>query len=519
MLSNGMILRDRYRIVTCIGKGGSSSVYLAEDISIGKKWAVKYLESGDDDMGWLAQNEINMMIRLDYEMFPRIVDAWQEQDGYVIVSDYIEGVTLDRVLRGKHAGRKVLTEWWIRIAEGIRYLHKCKPSILYLDLKLENIMLKTDGSLKLIDFGIAGRIADRGSLYGTPGFAAPEQYYNRGELLDERTDIFAFGMLIYAMQSGKRPVRDLKQQEKLIRNDRRIPARLKTIILGCTAEDKDGRYSSMDEVLRALNAYKGRSCKKLVARCAAAIAVTGLLASGAAAVKYVISEPVESTAQNMMDELRGHIVDGEYTDEGIRIICGYIESGCLDAETSERFAYEVARNYFSIKRSYREALRYFNMLNEEDYPDSMYYKRLCKLQLSFEEDNNRYSECIEEFAKYNRGLGYKDLRFDNTLMLANLYEGMQGRDETCRLAETECLEDGLKDLRYAVECGLFDDEGAEYEAEFCRRLCMLYDEQGDKASALKYGEEALELTPGNKENVINDLRRRLKALAEETNRT
>ncbi len=198
MLSKGQTLRDRYRIVREIGKGGTSSVYLAEDVSIGKKWAVKFLIN-DDDTVWLAQNEINMMIRLDHEMFPRIVDAWQERDGYVIVSDYIEGVTLDKVLKGKQVGKRMLAGWWIEIAQALEYLHELKPSILYLDLKLENIMLKKDGSLKLIDFGIAGRIAERGSLYGTPGYAAPEQYYNRGEMLDERTDVFAFGMLMYAM--------------------------------------------------------------------------------------------------------------------------------------------------------------------------------------------------------------------------------------------------------------------------------------------------------------------------------
>ena len=136
MLSNGMILRDRYRIVRCIGLGGSSSVYLAEDVSIGKKWAVKFIASRDDDTGWLAQNEINMMIRLDYEMFPRIVDAWQEAEGYVIVSDYIEGITLDKVLKKSPVSRKMMVDWWVSIAEAIRYLHMLKPSILYLDLKL-----------------------------------------------------------------------------------------------------------------------------------------------------------------------------------------------------------------------------------------------------------------------------------------------------------------------------------------------------------------------------------------------
>ncbi len=79
MLSSGLILRGRYRILRQIGRGGTSSVFLAEDVSIGKKWAVKFLPC-DDDTVWLAQNEINMMIMLDHEMFPRIVDAWQDEE-------------------------------------------------------------------------------------------------------------------------------------------------------------------------------------------------------------------------------------------------------------------------------------------------------------------------------------------------------------------------------------------------------------------------------------------------------
>jgi serine/threonine-protein kinase len=322
-----MILRDRYRIVRCIGKGGSSSVYLAEDISIGKRWAVKFIDSCDDDTGWLAQNEINMMIRIDYEMFPRIVDAWQEADGYVIVSDYIDGTTLDKVIKNRPIGRKTLVEWWIAVAEAIRYLHTLKPSILYLDLKLENIMLKNDGSLKLIDFGIAGRIADRGSLYGTVGYAAPEQYFNRGELLDERTDVFAFGMLMYAMISRKRPVRELKDQERIIRKDRRLPDKIKAIILNCIKEEKDKRYRSMDDLIRALVTLRVKKHVKLrIAACAGA-AVFSLVLSGFAAVKHVLAEPAVSPAAEMAKELEGHIKGGEYTDEGIRIICGYIEAG------------------------------------------------------------------------------------------------------------------------------------------------------------------------------------------------
>lgn len=504
MLSKGLILRDRYRIIGRIGKGGSSSVYLAEDISIGKKWAIKYLP-GDDDTVWLAQNEINMMIRLDHESFPRIVDAWQEGEGYFIVSDYIEGMTLDRIIKKKQVGRRMLTGWWIRIAEAIAYLHDLKPSILYLDLKLENIMLKKDGSLKLIDFGIAGRIADRGSLYGTPGYAAPEQYYNRGEMLDERTDVYAFGMLMYAMYTGKRPVSDRDRQEFLIKCDRRIPVKIRRIILNCIGEEKNSRYKDMHALLTDLTALMGRrdNAARLKLTAAAAVFCMGIF--GAAAVKYVVAEPRDDIAKQLIAEANAHIRDGEYTEEGIRIICSYIESGCLDEDICQRFTYEVARNYFSVRRNYREALRYFDMLDKERYPEADYYIRLCRLQVSFEEDNEKYIKCIKEFCDYNRGLGYEESRYKNDIMLANLYDAVSSTDEGSMYDEIAFLEAGLADLRYAKEAGLYEDENGRYESEYLRRLCILCEEAGNNEGVLRYGEQALLILDEGREDMRADI--------------
>lgn len=509
MLSSGLVLRDRYRVIRRIGRGGSSSVYLAEDISIGKKWAVKFLPCDDDTM-WLAQNEINMMIMLDYEMFPRIVDAWQESDGYYIVSDYIEGTTLDRVLDRGPVSRRMLIRWWLNIAGAIKYLHDHKPTILYLDLKLENIMLKKDGTLKLIDFGIAGRIAERGSLYGTPGYAAPEQYYNCGELLDERTDVFAFGMLMYAMLTGRHPACSLEEQKEIISLDAGIPGRIRSVILGCIGKDKEERYPSMEKLIEELKLLKGIGSTTLRIKLAAAacICVVIMGITGTVAVRHVVAEPVEDAAQKMITEANKHIRDGEYTEEGIRIIIGYIESGCLDDKTCERFTYEVARNYFAVRHNYREAARYFEMLDKEVYPETVYYIELCRLQMSFEDDKEKYLNCLSKFGEYNRGLGYDSIRYENDLMIANLYEGLKNEDGYPD-TEIRYLESGLHDLRYAVEEGLFTDENAKYESEFCRRLCILYEGAGDYVKALHYGEEALLLLGKENREASDDIRSRL----------
>lgn len=95
MLGQGTILGNRYRIVNHIGNGGSGNVYLAMDIHIGKNWAIKQIKLQNGKEKILAANEVKMMKQLDYKMFPRIIDAWQEDEDYFIVSDYIEGVSMD----------------------------------------------------------------------------------------------------------------------------------------------------------------------------------------------------------------------------------------------------------------------------------------------------------------------------------------------------------------------------------------------------------------------------------------
>ena len=175
-------------------------------------------------------------------------------------------------------------------------------------------------------------------------------------------------------------------------------------------------------------------------------------------------------------------------------------------------SYEGARNYFTVKRNYREALRYFSLVDEEAYPDVVYYRQLCGIQQCFEEDNEEYAECIRAFAEYNRGLGYEKARFENTIMLANLYEGMRCTGDEYIEAETDCLEEGLKDLRYAVITGLFTDEDSAYEAEYCRRLCILYETREDRQNTVKYGEEALKLLAGQDAKASSDIQRRLDML-------
>ena len=151
--SMSYILHDRYEIIGELGTGGMSQVYLCVDNHIGKKWAVKKIHCSKQNIK-LIESEISTLKALDYPLFPRITDAWIGQgsvtgdSSYYIVTDYIDGVSLDKVLKT----RQVLPESTVikyvnDLANALKFLHCQSPPILYLDMKPSNIMVKKDGSI------------------------------------------------------------------------------------------------------------------------------------------------------------------------------------------------------------------------------------------------------------------------------------------------------------------------------------------------------------------------------------
>ncbi len=271
MNAPGMILNGRYRLERQIGQGGSSAVFLAEDILIGKKWAVKFIPYSGRMSRRLAGNETELMGTLDHPAFPGIVDAFRTEEGYYIVSDLIKGYDLRSFLRKKNLPLRQKCHYALKIISALEYLHDRRPPVLYLDLKPDNVMLCDNGELKLIDFGVAERLmedrrasgtGERSASFGTRGYAAPEQY--TGEAPDKRTDIFSFGMLFYFMLSLRDPDRDPKRQREMIRDDGSIPRAIRKIILRCTATDRDGRYREAGMIERELKKYLQRPKRRII---------------------------------------------------------------------------------------------------------------------------------------------------------------------------------------------------------------------------------------------------------------
>ena len=202
MAQRGSTIDNKYEILKEIGRGGMSVVYLAMDKRLNKQWAIKEIRKDAKDEYSKVNvqaliKEANLMKRLDHPALPRIVDIIDENNIIYIVMDYIEGESLDRILRdnGPQSQEQVI-DWGKQLCDVLRYLHKQEPPIIYRDMKPANAMLKPEGKVKLIDFGIAKEYKENSNrdtqALGTKGYAAPEQFGSNCHS-DQRTDIFVLG--------------------------------------------------------------------------------------------------------------------------------------------------------------------------------------------------------------------------------------------------------------------------------------------------------------------------------------
>jgi serine/threonine protein kinase len=212
------LLKKRYEIIAILGKGGMGCVYkVADRRQRGNILAVKELRSGTlplDKAGEsLAQfrTEARILARLTHPNLPKVYDYFSLPAAHYIVMEYINGRTLERVLAarpGKPLDEQLALSWALQICRAMHFLSVQKPRpIVFRDLKPSNILIARDGRVKLIDFGIARFFKEDKRedtyVYGTPGYAAPEQY-GSGQT-DVRSDIFSLGATLHHCLTGRNP--------------------------------------------------------------------------------------------------------------------------------------------------------------------------------------------------------------------------------------------------------------------------------------------------------------------------
>lgn len=266
MLRPGEKISGRYRILHKIGQGGMSVVYLAEDELEGRQWAVKEVRrEGVQDFRVVEQGlitETNMLKRLNHPNLPRIAEVVENEESFLIVMDYIEGISLkDKLDQTGAFSQEDVIRWGKQLCNVLGYLHSQNPPIIYRDLKLANIMLRPDGDIELIDFGTAreyktGNQEDTINI-GTVGYAAPEQYGGRGQS-DARTDIYCLGVTLYQLVTGKNPCEPPYLMMPIRYWNPELSPELEQVILRCTELEPEDRYQSCAELFAALDFNRPR---------------------------------------------------------------------------------------------------------------------------------------------------------------------------------------------------------------------------------------------------------------------
>lgn len=218
MIQIGSVVDGKYKVLSKIGQGGMSVVYLALNERANKTWAIKEVrKDGTQDFTTVKQGliaETNILKSLSHRYLPSIVDVIDDDETFLIVMDYIEGKSLNIVLKESMekdqlpiSVENVIT-WGIQLCDVMYYLHTRTNPIIYRDLKPANVMLKPTGEISLIDFGTArvfktGNSEDTTCL-GTPGYAAPEQYGGNGQSCPQ-SDIYCLGATLHHLITGRNP--------------------------------------------------------------------------------------------------------------------------------------------------------------------------------------------------------------------------------------------------------------------------------------------------------------------------
>jgi len=246
---------NTYELRRLIGKGGMSRVYLAQHKRLHIDVAVKTVRKQQgQQFDFLAESEI--LKRLQHPMLPRILDIYEDARTIYIVEDFVRGKTLAEVLRDRRVIDETTGDSWMRALAGLlQYLHTQPSPIIYRDMKPANIMLQEDGTLKLIDFGIAReyKSASAGdtTYAGTQGYAAPEQFGTAQS--DARTDIYGLGVTMYHLLTGKSPYEKPYRFVPARQLNPKLSQGIEYILNKCVQPDPENRYQSAAELIDDLD--------------------------------------------------------------------------------------------------------------------------------------------------------------------------------------------------------------------------------------------------------------------------
>ncbi len=271
-LTTGSTFARRYQIIEELGKGGMGKVYKANDIDIKEKVAIKLIKpeiSTDKNTIERFQNELKFARKIRHKNVCQMYDLNREEGTYYISMEYVEGENLRNMIRmSGQLGIGTAISVAKQVCAGLAEAHKL--GVIHRDLKPSNIMIDREGIVRIMDFGIARSLKERGItgagvLIGTPEYMSPEQV--EGKETDRRSDIYSLGVILYEMLTGRVPFDGdsaltvaVKQKTERPKDPRefntQISEDLSSLIMQCLEKDKENRYQTAEELRSKLENFE-----------------------------------------------------------------------------------------------------------------------------------------------------------------------------------------------------------------------------------------------------------------------
>jgi len=257
------VFDGRYRIIRKLGAGGMANVYLAEDQELGRRVAIKILDdrhAADDSFIERFRREAKNAAGLSHPNIVSIYDRGEAEGTYYIAMEYLSGRSLKELIvsRGPTPIR-IAIDYTRQMLAALGFAHR--HGIVHRDIKPHNVVVDADGRLKVTDFGIArsgaSQMTEVGSIIGTAQYLSPEQA--RGSPVDQRSDVYSVGIVLYEMLTGTVPftgdtpleiamkhLSEVPVPPSELRDD--VPADLDLVVLRALAKDPEDRYQTAEEM-------------------------------------------------------------------------------------------------------------------------------------------------------------------------------------------------------------------------------------------------------------------------------